>query len=173
MAKGWPLLIIPLGAIGFTLYRQSIGLPSINDIYAQSSYVFFVNPLEGLWLNLRFILDDPTRFIRTPDLVALLLTLVLTLVMLKCPKHRRPALLAYTAGSILIFVTKINWAWGTDEVMYTQSFARYTVVLFPFAVLVADGLRHGRPWVRLIGVGVLMLSALTFAALNVLALSGP
>lgn len=99
------------------------------------------------------------------------MSFVLGLVMLRV--HRRLPLLAYTFGFWLVFTTKMNWVWGTDVIYYSQSFSRYTLVLFPLAVVLAEALRSGTFWGRLIGVGAMLLLLLGFSALFVLALIGP
>jgi hypothetical protein len=170
--SAWPLALIPLGILGFEVFRQNQQLPPVAEVYADHSYVFFVNPLEGLLINLRWIAEHP-RDLLQPDLAMLLVTLVLALVMLTQRAHRRLALVAYTFGFLLVFVSKINWAWGTDDVTYTQSYARYALVLFPLFVLVADGLRRAPAWGRIAGAGALGLLMLLLSAAHVLALAGP
>jgi hypothetical protein len=171
--RGWVLAIIPLGAVGFVIWRQQLGLPPATDIYATSSYVFFVDPIRGLILNLRYIVDDIPRALTQFDLIAIPVNYGLAVAMIFFKKHRRLALLAYTFGYLLVFGSKMNWQWGSDVVTYTQSFARYAVVLFPLAVLIADGLRHSGFLARVIGVGLLLISVLGFSGLHVLALAGP
>jgi hypothetical protein len=171
--RGWPLLIIPLGAVGFTLYRSALGLPPLDEVFARTSYVFFVNPLEGIVINLRWMAENADVALRNPDSWAFVGAFALGLVMLRFKRHRRLPLLAYTFGFWLVFTTKMNWMWGTDVVYYSQSFSRYTLVLFPLAVLLADALRNGTFWGRIIGVGALLLLLLGFSAAYVLALTGP
>jgi hypothetical protein len=171
--RGWPLLFIPLGAVAFTLYRNAMALPPLDQVFSQSSYVFFVNPLEGILLNLRWIAENFSVALRNPDSWAFIGAFVLGLVMLRARRHRRLPLLAYTFGFWLVFTTKMNWVWGTDVVYYSQSFSRYTLVLFPLWVLLADALRSGTFWGRIFGVGALLLLLLGFSALFVLALIGP
>lgn len=171
--RGWTLALIPLAAVAFTVWRGSLGLPPIDQVYAESSYVFFVNPVEGLLLNLRYIAQNPDSLLRNLDMLAIPVGYGLALLTLIVRKHRRLPLLAYTFGFLLVFGSKMNWQWGSDVVTNTQSFARYTVVLFPLVVLVADGLRRGGFWVRIGGVGLLLLSLLALSGLQVLALTGP
>lgn len=169
--RGWSLLIIPVGAVAFTLYRNALALPPLDQVFEESSYVFFVNPLEGILLNLRWIVENFSEALRNPDSWAFVVSFVLGLVMLRV--HRRLPLLAYTFGFWLVFTTKMNWVWGTDVIYYSQSFSRYTLVLFPLAVVLAEALRSGTFWGRLIGVGAMLLLLLGFSALFVLALIGP
>ncbi len=173
LRRGWPLGIIPLGAVAFTLYRNALALPPLDEVYARSSYVFFVNPLEGIAINLRWIAENFSDALRSPDSWAFVGAFALGLVLLRVKRHRRLPLLAYTFGFWLVFTTKMNWMWGTDIVYYSQSFSRYTLVLFPLWVLLGDALRSGTFWGRIVGVGALLLLLLGFSALFVLALVGP
>jgi hypothetical protein len=173
IAQGWVLLLIPLGFVGFMLYRQSLGLPSLNEIYNKISYAYLVEPLEGLIINLRWIVEHPADAITRVDLWALVVTLILSFVALRFPRHRRLPLIAYNFGFILVFVSKVNWIYGTNEVFFTQSFGRYALALFPLTFLVADGLRATTPLVRVLGMAMLLLGIVAFSALFVLALTGP
>ncbi len=172
LAQGWTLAIIPLGFIGFTLYRQSLGLPPLNDVYNQYSYVFLTDPLSGLVDNLRWLIQHPFD-ITSVDAWALVIVLILSGASLFFKRHRRLPLIAYNFGFILFFASKVNYRYGTSEVIYTQSFARYALALFPLMFLIADGLLHARPLIRIIGVAVLLLGIVSFSALYVLALTGP
>ena len=173
LKRGWMLLLIPLGAVAFTLYRQQLGLPPVDQVYADFSYVFFVNPIEGLWINLRALAAGLPGSLLNLDHLALLLCLALTAVMIRWKAQRKPAAVVYVVVSLLIFVSKINWQYETNVVTSTQSFARYTVVLFPFALLIGDGLRRARPWGRVAGVGLLAAGLLALSVMNLLALAGP
>ncbi len=173
LRRGWVLLLIPLGALAFTLYRQRLGLPPASQVYADYSYVFFANPVEGLLINLRWIASGLPGSLLNLDNFTLLACIGLTALMLTQSRFRRPAVVVYVVVSLLIFVSKINWIYKTHTVMSTQSFARYTVVLWPFAVMIADGLRRAKPWGRIAGVGLLAASLLALSVLNLLALTGP
>jgi hypothetical protein len=94
-------------------------------------------------------------------------------VVLFFPKHRRLPLVAYNFGFILLFVSRINYFYGTQDVMFTQSFGRYSLILFPLIVFAADALRGAKPILRIVGIGVLLLGFVSFSALYVLALTGP
>jgi hypothetical protein len=84
------------------------------------------------------------------------------------------ALTAYTFGSILIFVSKVNWAWGdTSQITYTQSFARYSLALFPLTVLVADKLRSAPKRIRSIVMGLCVVGLVVFSALFTLGGGAP
>lgn len=163
---GWPLTLIPLAFAGFLLYRQSLGLPPLNDTYYTYSYNYFTNPLEGAFINLRWMVQNPGDAILSPDSWALVISVALCLVAFRNPHQRRLPLLVYTLVSILLFISRINWAWGDHEqVLYTQSFGRYALTLFPFTIWLADWLRHATPRMRLVyitlsGLGLLILSAL-------------
>ncbi|MEP7293711.1 MAG: mannosyltransferase family protein, partial [Chloroflexota bacterium] len=173
IAQGWVLALIPLGFVGFVLYRQNLGLPSLQDVYTHFSFNYFTNPLDGLITNLRWFVEHPAEAFVSVDLWALLLSLILSFAALRFRRHRRLPLVAYNFSFILLFASRINYFYGTHEVMYTQSFGRYALVLFPLTFLVADGLRSTTPLVRVIGVAVLVLGIVAFSALYVLALIGP
>ncbi len=173
IAQGWMLALIPLGFVGFLLYRQSLGLPSLNDVYNNVSYVYLTNPVDGLITNLRWIVEHPASALTNVDMWALLVALALSCAALFFPRHRRLPLVAYNFGFILFFVSKVNYLYGTHEVIFTQSFGRYSLALFPLTFLVADGLRATTPLVRVLGVGLLLFGVVGFSALYVLALTGP
>jgi hypothetical protein len=173
ITQGWVLALIPLGFLGFILYRQNIGLPSLNDIYNNFSYVYLTNPLDGLITNLRWIVEHPSDALTRVDLWALIVSLVLSFVALRFKRHRRLPLVAYNFGFILFFVSKVNYFYGTSNVMFTQSFGRYALALFPLCFLVADGLRSTTPIPRVLGVALLVFGIVGFSALYVLALTGP
>ncbi|MCC6802846.1 MAG: hypothetical protein IT319_08175 [Anaerolineae bacterium] len=172
-AQSWMLAIILLGFVGFILYRRSLGLPPLDEVYHTISYIYLTNPVDGLITNLRWFVEQPGVAFTSPDLLALLVALILSFVALRFPRHRRLPLVAYNFGFILFFVGKVNYYYGTDDVYYTQSFGRYALALFPLTFLVADGLRSTAPLIRIAGVGVLLLGIVGMSALFVLALAGP
>ena len=173
VAQGVPLLLIPLGFIGFNLYRANLGLPSLDTVYSSVSYIYLTNPLDGLLANLRWIVERPAAAIATVDVWALVISLILACAALRFPRHRRLPLVAYNFGFILFFVSKGNYVYGTQEVMFTQSFGRYALALFPLTFLAADGLRSTTPLLRVIGVALLVFGIVAGSALYVLALTGP
>jgi Gpi18-like mannosyltransferase len=173
LARGWVLVLIPLGALLFSLYRAYLQLPPIDEVYARYSFVFFVNPLEGILANLRWIARYPAEALRNIDTWAIVIFSGLAFATLAFKKQRRLPLLVYTFGYLLIFISKLNWRWGTNEVIFTQSFARYCLALFPLTVMIADGLRHARFWGRLLIVFTLGFGLVAFSGLYVFALTGP
>lgn len=173
ITQGWMLALIPLGFVGFLLYRQSLGLPPLDEVYNSVSYVYLTNPVDGLITNLRWFVEQPEVAFASADLWALVITLILSFAALRFPRHRRLPLVAYNFGFILFFVSKVNYFYGTQDVYFTQSFGRYALALFPLTFLVADGLRGTTPLVRVIGVALLLFGIVGFSALYVLALAGP
>jgi hypothetical protein len=171
--RGWVLALIPIGFVLFELYRHQIGLPTLGETYSRYSYNYFTNPVDGLITNLRWFVEHPPEAIRSVDLVMLAIVLALALLSLRFPPHRRLPLVAYTWSFILLFVSRINYFWGTNEVMFTQSFARYGLALFPLTVLIADGMRHTTFWGRILIVLVLGFGLVAFSGLYVFALTGP
>ncbi len=172
LRQGWTLLLIPLGFFAFEAYRAVIGLPSISEVYTDYSFNYFTNPVDGLIINLRWLIEHPIAF-ASSDLWALVIALILGFALLAFPRHRRLPLIAYTFGYILLFVSRINYYYGTHDVTFTQSFGRYTLALFPLTVLVADGIRSTTPLVRVLAVALLMLGFVSFSVFYLLALTGP
>ena len=173
LVQAWALALIPLGFVGFEVYRRSIGLPPLNEVYTNISFNYFTNPIDGLITNLRWFVEHPDVAFKSVDLWALLITLILSFVVLFFPRHRRLPLIAYNFGFILLFVSRINYFYGTHDVMFTQSFGRYALMLFPLIIFAAAALRSGKPLIRVIGAAVLLLGFVGFSALYVLALTGP
>lgn len=167
------LALIPFGAAIFLVYRASLNLPSLDEVYANYSYAFFVNPIEALAINLRWIAANPERALFNTDMWALFLSLGLILLMFFRRAHRRPALIFYVGANLAFQITKINYDWGTDVVMYSQSVARYALMFFPLTVLIADGFTALNKWGRIISMVVLALGVLALSAAYVLALTGP
>lgn len=171
---GWVLLLIPLGYVIFIVYRASIGLPSLGDTYAQYSYHFFVNPIEGAWINIRWITTHLSEALTSLDIWVMVLSFALFGISLRFPQHRRLPLVAFTLGHLLVYISKINWVWGTtDQVLYSQSFARYAIILFPLIILVADGIRRLPKIARIFTIVISMTLFLGASALYTLALVGP
>jgi hypothetical protein len=173
LARGWALALIPFGVLLFSVYRANLELPSLTQIYTDYSFVFFVNPLEGLATNVHWALQNPNQALFNIDLWAITLCILLALLTLRYQQHRRLPLMLYTFGYLLVFLSKLNWRWGTHEVMFTQSFARYSLALFPLTVLAADGLRHARFWGRIGMVLVILFALAVLSGLYVFALTGP
>ncbi|MBN8634358.1 MAG: hypothetical protein J0M07_03480 [Anaerolineae bacterium] len=167
------LALIPLGMLIFLAYRASLNLPPLDAIYSSYSYAFFVNPIEAVLINLRWIAANPNLALFHPDMWALFLSIGLIVMMVFRPRHRRPALVFYVVVNLAFQITKINYDWGTNVVMYSQSVARYALLLFPLTVLIADGLKSTTKWGRIVGVLVLLTSVLALSAGYVLALTGP
>jgi hypothetical protein len=149
-------------------------LTALDEIYRTRSFIFFVNPLEGLRLNIAWVMAHPADAIFNPDAWALVVSIGLGIWMLFTPRHRRLPLLAYTFGFILVFVTKMNWAWGdTSQITYTQSFARYSLALFPLTVPIADKLRGASRRVQIAVMGLSVCGLLFFSALFTLGGGSP
>lgn len=173
MRRGAWLAFIPAGALIFLAYRASLNLPPVNDIYINYSYMFFVNPFESILLNVRWIAANLGQALVSVDSWAFIIIPLLTLCLLRSPRHRRLPLIGYTVAIYLFTLLKVNYQWGTNEVSFTQSIARYGLVLFPLTVLIADGLRALPKWGRIGAFALLGFGALGLSALYVLALTGP
>ncbi len=171
---GWVLAFIPMGLLVFSAYRDSLGLPSLGDTYYNYSYHFFVNPLEGLWINIQWIAAHAGVALRTVDILVMLLAFVLTGIQIAVPSHRKLPLIAFTVGHLLVYLSKINWEWGSNEVvLFSQSFARYAIVLFPLVILIADGVRRLPMIPRLLIGGACGALLLIASGLYTVALVGP
>jgi Gpi18-like mannosyltransferase len=75
--RGWALAIIPCGALIFLAYRTSLGLPPIDELHRQYSYVFVTHPLDGLIINARWIATQPAQAILNADSWAFVVLLTL------------------------------------------------------------------------------------------------
>jgi len=171
--RGVWLLIIPLGVLIFFAYRSSLNLPPLDEIYARYSYAFFVNPIQAMIINIQWIAANPSQALVNADMWALFVCIGLIGLMLVFPRHRRPAMIFYVVVNLAFQITKINYAWGTDVVMFSQSVARYSLLLFPLTVLIADWFRSTSKWGRIIGMLIMVFGMVSFSALYVLALTGP
>lgn len=170
LRRAWPLALIPLGALAFTIYRDSLGLPPMDAIYRDISYRMFVNPLEGLWINLSYLLfREPTSV----DAWAVVISLILSAWLIIRKTNRRWAFVAYCLCYLALFLIPINYAYGTEILTNTQSFARYALALFPLIILIADVLRSSGKYTRLIGISLLLAGFLSLSARHVLGLLGP
>jgi multisubunit Na+/H+ antiporter MnhC subunit len=137
------------------------------------SYIYFTNPVDGLVSNLRWMLTRPQEAALILDSWALIVTLILAAASVGFRAHRRLGLQVFTWGFLLLFLSKMNFYYGTDVPYYSQSFGRYALTLFPLTILVADGCRRlpGVPRAFVLTAAVILL-ALT-SALFTLALAGP
>ena len=164
--RWWWLGLMPLGFALFLNFREFRGLPPVEEVYRTYSYVFFTNPVRGLYLNILWGISHPASALLNIDLWALIATLVLCILLVRDPNHRKLPFIVYTLGFILVFVCKVNWKRGNyQEITYTQSFARYSMSLFPLTIYVADKLRHFPPRLRTLTMGGLICVLLVFSAL--------
>jgi len=173
-AAGWPLLAIPLGYFFFLAYRHVLGLPPLNEVYRTESFVFFTDPISGLYWTLRHLIEHPRLLLTEADFQAIPLCFGLAALMLRDRRHRRLPMILYVWGYLLLFFTKVNWVKDSDEITSSQSIARYALALFPLAIVFADRVMlRLRPRIRsfaLIGLFVLLLIT---SARHVLYLAGP
>lgn len=168
LRAGWSLALLPLVFIGFEVWRVSLGLPGLNDTYHNYSYIYVTNPIAGLATNLGWIVQHPLKTLTSIDMLALLSVFLLSFAMLRFPLHRRLPLIAYTFGYALLFAGKINYIWGTDIVINTQSYGRYALTLFPLVIFGADRLIHLTKWWRLLLVVLMFMLLLFFSGLHAL-----
>jgi Gpi18-like mannosyltransferase len=172
LKRGWPLLLIPLSYLGFVVYRNSLGLPSLADTQTEYAYVFLTNPLEGLWINLRWHFTHLPESLGNADFLSMFTVAVLLVMLFVNPSHRRLSLVGYAVVSSLLFISKINWEYGTTHVIATISFGRYALSLFPLIILAADILRSLPYWSRLLVTSLLVLGLLLYSTQHVLGI-GP
>jgi Gpi18-like mannosyltransferase len=168
LKRGWWLILIPLSYIGFVVYRNSLGLPSLADTQARYSYIFLTNPFEGLWINLRWHFAHLSESLLNADFLSILVVSILLVVLFSQPRYRRLSLATYALSSALIFISKVNWEYGTGDVIATISFGRYALSLFPLVIVAADILRKLPRWSRLLIVSGLMVGLLLFSLQNAL-----
>jgi hypothetical protein len=173
LRRAWPLALLPAAYVLFEVARRLAGLPPLSDVYRDISYIFFTSPIEGLLYNLRYIVADPARAAASLDLWAMGLVLLLAPLSLAFRAHRRLALQAFTWSMLLLFLSKMNWEYGTDTPIFTQSFGRYALMLFPLWIMLAAGLRRVHPVLRLFLSAGLVLALMLCSALFTLALAGP
>jgi hypothetical protein len=139
IAQAAPLLLLPLAYTGFLLYRSSLGLPSLETVFYEQSYVALVDPVTGFISNLRQIALNPLAALQNVDYVALLVAIPLCGLLIRKARFRRWSLIAFCIGYLMVFVSKVNYPWGSHtELLGTQSLARYSLTLFPLTILLAD-----------------------------------
>ncbi|MCB9451354.1 MAG: hypothetical protein H6672_07930 [Anaerolineaceae bacterium] len=169
LRHGWSLVLVPAVFLGFQVFRSLYGLPSLDTVYANYSYVFFVDPLHGLWINIRWLVEHPATLLWDFDMWALLYMLVSCVVMLRSPRHALLPLVVFTFSHVLLFVTKINWVWGMhDQVIYSQSLARYSLILFPLVIMWVDHIRRRSGSLQWVIIFLLVVIQLVLSALNTL-----
>lgn len=151
--RGWPLALIPAGYFIYGAYRASRGLPPLVETYYEYSYHFFVNPIQGAWINLRYFAAGFPATLINPDFLAMFAVPLLIGLTMRSERHRIWPLVAYDAFYYLTFLSKVNWAFGgQDVVLYSISVGRYSLALFPLTVYLADVYRRGqgrRGWQRI------------------------
>ncbi len=164
--QGWPFVLIPAAFFGFDLWRQSLGLPSMNLSYRTYSYGYVTNPVDGLVHNFRWIAEHLGSSLGNIDSWALVLSLVGAFIMLRFPRHRKLPLVVYTFSFAVLFASRINLLWGTDIPINTQSVARYSLTLFPLFIMTADGIRHLPKWLQMVCFALLLVLLLFYSALH-------
>lgn len=171
-AKAIPLALIPAGALGFMLYRWAAGFPSMDVIYRDYSFSFFTNPVNGYLINFRHYLSIFPASLIEPNFWALALVPLAIVALFRSRLLCRPALVAYTVILYGLFLSSVNYKWGTNEVWTTQSLGRYSLALFPIALLAADRIRSAGKIKRLVAFGVLIFVTLALSARHTLGLLG-
>lgn len=173
LKRGWVFGLLPLTYFAFDAWRRSLGFPSLSETYSAYSYIYFTNPLDGLLINVRFFLSQPLQALGYLDIWMMALVLILAPISLVFRLHRRLPLQVYTWSYLLLYFSKVNWYYNTNDVYYTQSFGRYALTLFPLWVMMADGIRRAHPIIRLLCIAGLVLVLLFTSGLYVIALAGP
>lgn len=168
---GYPLALILLGVVAFTVFRTALHAPPLDQVYKEISYLTFVDPLTGLWVNLRWLWT--IHDLSNVDAWAVVATLLLTALLILQERKRHLPLTIYTVTSLFLFVSKINYAYGTNIITHTQSFGRYALMLFPLTILMARFLEQGGRWRRIVGVFALLILTMMLSARHVLGLLGP
>lgn len=171
---GWPLIAIPLGYFFFLAYRQALELPPLGEVYRTESFVFFTDPISGLYWTLRHLVEHPCLLLTEADFQAIPLCFGLAALMLRDSRHRRLPMVLYVWVYLLLFFTKVNWTKDTDIITSSQSVARYALALFPLTVVFSDRVMlrlppRSRAW-ALLGLFTLLLIT---SARHVLYFAGP
>lgn len=170
--KAWPLISLPVGYGAFILYRTSIGVPPLENSYRVYAYVFFVNPVEGLYLNTIWYAGHLSASLLNADFLAFIFIPALIICMALDTQYRRPSILAYVICLYLVFVSKMNWEYSTDRVIASISIGRYSLSLFPLVIFAADHLRRRPQWLWLLVCSVLLTGLLLYSASHALGI-GP
>lgn len=172
VVKSLPLALIPAGALAFMVYRSAAGFPPMDVIYRDYSNSFFTNPVHGYWINLNNYLANLPLSLIEPNFWALTLIPVAIIALFRSGSLGRRTLTAYTVVLYLLFLSSVNYKWGTNELWVTQSLGRYCLALFPLVLLVAHRLRCGGKYTRLFGFTVLLFLTLFLTARHTLGLLG-
>ncbi len=135
--------LIPLTFLGYTAIRHMLGLRPLSSIYQDDFYSFAADPISSLYYNLRLFVIRPVYAVLQIDPTMLVIVLLLGLVLLRSKALRTPAVLIYVFSHILLFITKVNYRFETNEIEYSQSVTRYSLALFPIWIMVADRVREG------------------------------
>jgi hypothetical protein len=156
------------GYILFNFFRASKDLPSLLETYHNYSYHFFTDPLSSLIYNAKYLARNFPRSFLNVDIWALVFSIGLGLWALRFEKHRRLPLLIYTFGYLALYLSKVNWVYGTHITFSSGSIARYSLTLFPLTVLIADRISYLGRIRRLVLKTALTCLLLVFSAMHVL-----
>lgn len=154
--------IAPLGYLLFSLWRRANGLPAFSDTFSQYSKIVFVDPLTGLWLAIRQVIELREGLVIS-ELLSVLLFLFITLWMFFQPKFRRHwPMLVYSLALILLFMTKHSTAASA-----LQSSNRYVLGAFPVFIGLAEIVLRMSKWKRMLfhlgSLALLMIASALYA----------
>jgi hypothetical protein len=169
--KGLMLAIIPTGFLCFVIFRWALEFPSLGDIYYANWGTIFVNPLEGLWINARWLFVNLPNSLLQANGITFLLTLLLIPFLIIKKEHRKIAFIVYTLTYLALLVTPISFSLIDSDLAITNSIGRYCLALFPLTILLADMLRHAPQTLKITGAGGLGLVLLMLTALNTIGLT--
>lgn len=144
----WSLSLIGMGigaaapglaGIGFLLWRQWMGFPSIMILQKVYFGSFAINPLAGLFNGIKDVILHPsvTNVTEGAAIVGWISLYALMIVKRKCIPVEW---LIYMGINLLVFVTKAN-----ALISPMQSIGRYVLVLFPGFIFIGDWLARLNP----------------------------
>lgn len=169
--KSFILVLIPFGFIAFLIFRNNLGLPDLNELYYANWNTLFVDPLTGLWINLRwFVVNLPDSLARA-DIFILIGVLVLTPLLIVRKQHRNIIFIGYTVVYLCLFLSVISNYEVNPNMAFTVSLGRYCLTLFPLAILLADMIRTARRRIQIITSCFLVSALLMLTALNTMGLT--
>lgn len=116
-----PLLLIPLGVIGYLQYLRWMGLPTVASAYALYWRTAVAPPSTTLWASLHSFAQSPS------PILALNLIFLLAVCALAISSRVRIEYLLYSAAAICFFLCK-------ETTPPLQSMIRYLLMIFPASV---------------------------------------
>jgi len=148
-----------VAAIGFSLWRQWMGFPPMNEVLQTHFGVRLVNPVSGIYNAIRMVFIQPSV---TVIIDAVTVLLWLGLFGLLITRFRRFPLewLIYTGLNLLLVTSKV-----TTIISPLQSIGRYVLVLFPGFIFIGDWLSQLSSRSRFVFIAASVSLSIIFCAL--------